>query len=61
MSDKIEHKKIEKEEEIKCEKCKKKVQCQISNLITENSNKEKHNVCRGVRCNGCGAFIWAKN
>ena len=60
LSNKIEHKKFEKEEEFKCEKCKKIVQCQISNLITQNSNNEKRKVHKGVRCK-CGAFIWGNN
>ena len=53
--------KIKKQEELKCEKCKNKYQYEISDKNIKYKNDKNHSVHRGVRCNGCGAFIWENN
>ena len=54
-NNKIIHNEIKIEEEFKCEKCHKKVSYQI-----DKSKFKNDLVHKGIRCNGCGSFIWIK-
>ena len=55
---KIIFKSIKKEEKNLCKKC----SPNTSNSDTRKSrDKEKHKVHKGIRCNGCGNFIWENN
>ena len=57
-TDKIIYNDIKKERELKCEKCNKNIKIQNINQITHCSYNKNSIVHKGVRCNGCGAFIW---
>ena len=57
INNKIIHKEILKEEEFKCEKCNKKVKYPIIDKI----NSQNNIIHKGIRCNGCGSFIWVTN
>ena len=61
LTEKIILNKIKKEEELKCEKCKKKYQYEILDKNIKDKNDKNHSAHWGVRCNGCGAFIWENN
>ena len=58
LKENILYNKIKKVEELKCEKCKKNYQYEIKINDKKDKNQSVH---RGVRCNGCGAFIWENN
>ena len=61
LTEKIILNKIKKEEELECEKCKKKYQLEISNKNINDKKGKNQSVHKGVRCNGCGGFIWVNN
>lgn len=49
---------MKKEEELKCQRCKRNYQYEV---LDRNKNDKNHSIHRGLRCNGCRAFIWENN